>query len=461
MIDMILKQIEADHDNAVARLCQLLRIPSVSTDPAYRDQMQSAASWIAAQCNELRLDTQVLPSEGPPVVVARTRPDQVSNPTAPRILFYGHYDVQPPDPLEHWTTPPFEPTLRNGRIYARGAVDDKGQVMTFLEAIRAWQQCSSKLPGPITLIIEGEEEVGSVHLGPLLEQHRDLLTADICVVSDTSMWRADKPAITYALRGVVYFDVQLHGPKRDLHSGIYGGTLANPATILTRVLGDLFDAQHRINIPGFYDDVLPLNKSERDRWQELGFRDEDLLGPVDATAYGECGFSTLERRWSRPSCDVNGLYGGYMGQGAKTVIPSFAGAKVSFRIPTAMNPHKVAEQFETWLRQHKVGDLQWKITRHGEAWPVSVALDSPFMVAASRAIESAFGTPPAYIREGATIPVITDFKKQLNLDTLLIGFGLESDAIHSPNECFGLDRFLLGCNTHAQLLAEIAQVQSS
>ena len=458
MIDSILKSVEADHEHAVARLCEFLRIASIGTDPAYADDTRQAAEWVAKTCADLNLDAKIFPTGGNPVVVAHCRPENVVDPDAPRILFYGHYDVQPPDPIELWTTPPFEPDVRDGHVYARGALDDKGQLMTFLEALRAWtRHGDGKLPGPVTVIIEGEEESGSANLAPFLEQHKDLLAADVCVVSDTSMWDENTAAITYALRGLVYFDVQLHGPSRDLHSGMYGGTLANPATILARVLGQLFDEHHRINIPGFYDDVDPLTEEERQRWAELGFQDEVFLGEIDARPHGEAGFSTLERRWARPSCDVNGLYGGYMGEGAKTVIPTFAGAKVSFRITASMDPHKVAQQFENWLRSHNVGDLEWKITSHGMARPVATSLDSPYMAAAVRAIETVFDKPPALIREGATIPVVADFKTILGLDTLLIGFGLESDAIHSPNERFGLKRFLRGCQTHAALLAEIAQ----
>ena len=458
MIDQVLQTLEADHELSVARLCDFLQIASISTDPSYADQTRRGAEWVAQACRDLDLDTHIHPTDGHPVVIGHTRTEGVKNPTAPRILFYGHYDVQPPDPIEPWTSPPFEPTVRDGHVYARGALDDKGQLMTFLEAMRAWNRHGG-LPGPITVVIEGEEECGSVHLPALLQQQRRALAADVCVISDTSMWDAETPAITYALRGMVYFDVQLHGPTRDLHSGVYGGTLANPATVLARVLGRLFDAEHRINIPGFYDDVDALSEQERSSWARLGYDDAQFLAPVGARAFGEQGFTTLERRWARPACDVNGLYGGYMGEGAKTVIPTFAGAKVSFRIPASMDPQKVATQFESWLRDQDVGDLRWKITGLGTAWPVAAPLDSPYMAAATGAIERVFEKAPALVREGATIPIVADFKTVLGLDSLLIGFGLESDAIHSPNERFGLDRFLLGAKTHAVLLQKVAQLK--
>jgi len=308
----------------------------------------------------------------------------------------------------------------------------------------------------VTVMIEGEEECGSVGLPGFLEERQDDLKADIVVVSDTTMWDANTPAITYAMRGLIYFDLKLFGPSRDLHSGVYGGTLANPATLLPRVLARLLDNNNQVTIPGFYDDVAPLDDEERARWAKLGFKDEDFLGTVGSTAFGEEGYATLERRWARPSCDVNGLYGGYMGEGAKTVIPSFAGAKVSFRIPAAMDPVKTAEQFTDWIESQDVGGCTWKIEQHGQAYPVAVSIDSPYIAAAGRAIEQAKGRPPVLVRDGATIPIIADFKQRLGLDTLLIGFGLNEDGIHSPNECFGLDRFALGCKTHALLLEQVA-----
>ena len=454
----ILDHLDNDHDNAVQRMINLLAIPSVSTDPAYTPAVQKAASWVAGVCGQLGLETHVLEGGGHPAILARTTESAVENPDAPHILFYGHYDVQPPDPIELWTTPPFDPSVRDGKVYARGASDDKGQVLCFIEALRAYQATGRKLPCPVTLLIEGEEECGSVTLPTVLEKHKDLLKADICVVSDTAMWQGKHgitPCITYALRGLVYFDIKLFGPSRDLHSGVYGGVLANPANLLSRVLGKLFFDDNRVAIPGFYDQVDVLSKEERASWEALGFDEEQYLGSVGAQPFGESGYSTLERRWARPSCDINGLYGGYMGEGAKTVIPTFAGAKVSFRIPASMDPKKLAADFEEWVRGHDVGGCRWEIENHGEAYPVAAPTDSPFVTAASEAIQSVVGKPPVLVREGATIPVVADFKTKLGIDTLLIGFGLNSDNIHSPDEHFGLDRFLLGCKCHAALLAEM------
>lgn len=462
-LDTALAHLDADQSNAVGRLSDLLAIPSVSTDPAFASHVKAGAAWVAAYCEEMGLAVDTVSADGGhPVIIAKTTDRHVADPDAARILFYGHYDVQPPDPLDGWTTPPFEPDVRDGKVFARGACDDKGQVMCFLEAMRAYHATGQKLPCHVTLLIEGEEECGSVTLPKVLEEKADELKADICVVSDTGMWapgggKAPVPAITYALRGLVYFDVKLFGPSRDLHSGLYGGVLPNPANLLTRVMGKLMDDDNRVTIPGFYDDVADITDQEAAEWEQLGFSEDDYLGEVGAVPFGEKGFTTLQRRWSRPSCDINGLYGGYMGEGAKTVIASYAGAKVSFRIPANMDPRKLAKQFEAWINSHDVANCRWEITHHGEADPVAVPANSDWVRTASTAIEQVVGEPPALIREGATIPVIADLKNQLGLDSLLIGFGLNSDAIHSPDEHFGLDRFLLGCKCHAALLAHAGE----
>lgn len=474
MTQHLLDHLASDHDHAVKRLSKLLAIPSISTDPAYDKHVHAAASWVAAYCEELGMNVETLQPTSPegkkghPIVVARSTPKMVADDAKNRVLFYGHYDVQPPDPLDGWTTPPFEPTVRDNKLFARGTSDDKGQVMTFLEALRAFHDTDTKLPCHVTVLIEGEEECGSVSLPAFLQDHADLLEADdhtVCVVSDTSMWETKDPArpegylpaITYALRGLVYFDLKLHGPDRDLHSGVYGGTLANPATQLVGVLGKLTNDDNHITIPGFYDDVLPVTGEEHDAWKKLNFNEHNFTGDVGSHPFGERDFSTLERRWTRPAVDINGLYGGYMGEGAKTVIPTFAGAKVSFRIPANMDPRKVAQQFTDWLHQHDTGGCRWEITNHGEADPVATPTDSPWVVAASAAIRQTAGVAPALVRSGATIPVIADFKNRLGIDTLLIGFGLNSDNIHSPDEHLGLDRFLLGCQTHAALLDHLGR----
>ncbi len=464
--DLLLDHLTADQPQAVARLRDFLAIPSVSTDPAYREHVQRGAAWVADYCRDLGLAVEVIPTAGHPVVLASTRPEQVTPPagtaTPAKVLFYGHYDVQPADPLSLWTTPPFEPAIRDGAIVARGASDDKGQVLCFLEALRAWKKVHGTFPLHVTVMIEGEEEMGSVHLRPVIEARKAALAQHtVVIVSDTAMWDSDqgpRPAITYGMRGLVYFDVKLHGPARDLHSGVYGNTIANPATMLTGVLGRLFDAQHRVTIPGFYDDVLPVSAAERQAWSDLAFDEARFVEAIGLKqGFGEAGYPLLERRWARPACDINGLYGGYMGEGAKTVIPSFAGAKVSFRLAPNQQGDVVAKQFEAWLAGQDVHGCRWDITFMGACDPVMVSRDSPAMRAAFRAIEQVAGQAPVLIRDGATVPVVGDFKKMLGLDSLLIGFGLNDDRIHSPNEKFDLANFYLGCKTHALVLAELAK----
>lgn len=465
-VPAVLRHLKKDRPKAIDRLKQFLSIPSVSTDMKYAPDVQRAAAWMARALEEAGLKAKVVKTPRHPVVLAHSDPAAAA-PDAPRVLFYGHYDVQPPDPLEKWTTKPFEPTIRGGKIYARGAVDDKGQVMTFVESLRAWKAVAGgKLPVHVTALIEGEEECGSPSLHAFLKANQKSLAApkhDFVLISDTGQWEGSppvRPSITYGLRGLQYFDVKLHGPSRDLHSGIYGGTLANPATILVGVLGRLFDKDRRVTIPGFYDGVLPLSPAEKRAWAKLKFDEKKFLGDVGARPVGEKGFTTLERRWARPSCDVNGIYGGYMGEGAKTVIPSFAGAKVSFRLAAHQSAKKVAAGFTKWLKSQEVYGCRWEITDLHGADPVLGATDSRWIRAAARACKQSAGIEPPLVREGATIPVCIDFKRMLGLDSLLVGFGLNDDCIHSPNEKFNLDCFDLGCRTHAALLAELGKKQA-
>ena len=457
MLDQVLDYLKADQPAARDRLVEFLTIPSVSTDPAYTQQVHQAAQWVVQRLGECGLLTQVIATAGHPVVIGRSLPD-MAPPNAPTVLYYGHYDVQPPDPLEEWATAPFQPTVRDGAIYARGACDDKGQVSCFLEALRAWSQTTGTLPCHVIVMIEGEEECGSANLPAMLEARKQELAADIVVISDTTMWDRQTVAITYGLRGLLYYDVQLHHANRDLHSGMYGGVLANPATMLTRVLGRLFDDDHRVTIPHFYDDVLPLSPQEKRQWADLCFDEmHQCLAPVGVgTAFGEAGFTTLERLWSRPACDINGLYGGYGGAGAKTVIPSFAGAKISFRLAPDQDPAKIGQAFEHWLTSYDVRGCQWQLQQLGSAHPVVVPSNSPYIAAAQKAVECTSGRPAVLVREGATLPVVADFKRILAIDSLLLGFGLKDDCIHAPNEKFNLSCFELGCRTHAVLLAELS-----
>jgi len=458
-MEKLLAYIDEHREEAIARLSEYLAIPSVSTDAAHADDIRKAAEWTRGQLEACGLEAAVESTAGHPAVVGRT-PDK--KPDRPTVLFYGHYDVQPPDPVEKWRTPPFEPTIRDGAIYARGASDDKGQVACFLEALRAWHEVAGECPVNLIVLIEGEEEIGSANLPAFLEAQRKRFDADVAVVSDTAMWNENTPAITYALRGLLYFDIQLHGPSRDLHSGVYGGTVANPATELALVLGQLFDADHRVTIPGFYDDVAALDEAERRAWEQLNFDERAWAASVGLDAlHGEAGFSTLERRWARPSCDVNGLYGGYMAEGAKTVIPSYAGAKVSFRLAADQQPDRIAAAFRDWLERRTPPGCRWRIREHGRAHPVRVSTDSPHLRAAERAMQIGCGAPPVLVREGATIPVVATFRQLLGIDTILMGFGRHDDAIHSPNEKFELANFERGARSHAALLRELSELKSS
>ncbi len=459
MLEQVFKVLECSRQARLDRLFEYLRIDSVSTDPSYEPSIKAAAEHTADLLRAGGLEAEVLPTDSHPCVLATT-PDDMPADDVPHVLFYGHYDVQPPDPLELWTTPPFDPQVRDGAVYARGASDDKGQVACFIEAVRAWHEVHGKLPVKLTVLIEGDEECGSAELEPFIEAHRDRLDADVAVVSDTSMWDDKTPAITYGLRGLLYFDLKLHGPNRDLHSGVYGGSVANPLNELAKVLGRLFDDDHHITLDGFYDDVTGASDDERAEWSKLDFKDADWAGSIGMDAvHGEAGYPTLERRWARPSCDINGLCGGYTGAGAKTVIPAFANAKVSFRLAPEQNPARIADRFRGWLDARTPPGCRWEVKEFGRAAPVVINREAPYLAAAARAMEVGFGVKPVLVREGATIPVVGSFKQLLGLDTLLVGLGRHDDAIHSPNEKFELESFEAGCRTHAALLEALGKMK--
>lgn len=458
MLQDVLNYIDQQQKSAVDRMIDLLKIPSVSTDPQFSQDVRKAAAWVNQQLQEAGLQSQICKTAGHPIVLA-TNDDAPAD--APHILYYGHYDVQPADPLGKWDSPPFEPVIKDNAVVARGASDDKGQVCCILEALKAWKKVAGKIPVRVTVLIEGEEECGSGSLHQFVVENQEKLKADVCVISDTTMWNPETVAITYGLRGLLYFDIKIHGPNRDLHSGMFGGILANPCNVLTNVLGKIFDDDHRVTIPGYYDNVQAICEKEQEQWNELDFDEmADCLTPVGVTQpHGEIGYTTLQRRWARPACDINGLYGGYGGEGAKTVIPSFAGAKVSFRLAANQCPDRIAQLFEAWLNSHNVHGCRWEITNLGGALPVAVSRESPYMSAAAKAINASSGKDPVLVREGATIPVVGQFKQDLDLDSLLIGFGLFDDKIHSPNEKFDLRCFKLGCRTHAALIAEFADLK--
>ncbi|MCA9178214.1 MAG: dipeptidase, partial [Planctomycetales bacterium] len=420
--------------------------------------VRRAAQWVAKQLSDLGLDTELVETPGHPIVYAETPP--VEN--APVALVYGHYDVQPPDPLDEWVSPPFEPTCRNGNVYARGATDDKGQMLTHIMSLQAWMATEGRLPLQIKFLIEGEEEVGSANIEAFLEERRQQLACDIVVISDTSQFGPGQPAITYGLKGIAYYELLLQGPSQDLHSGTFGGAVTNPANTLARILGELVDSSGRITLPGFYDNVLELSEHERESFASLPFRDQDFMAAIGVEGVtGEAGYSTLERRWARPTCDVNGLWSGYQGEGAKTVLPARAGAKFSFRLVPNQDPKQVSQSLASWLEQRMPPGIRYKLIDHHGAPGVVVPLDSPFMAAASRAIERGFGAAPVYIREGGSIPIVNTFKAMLGADTLLLGWGLNDDNMHSPNEKFSLADYQRGIHASACLWDELSRIAST
>ncbi|MEM8835973.1 MAG: M20/M25/M40 family metallo-hydrolase [Planctomycetota bacterium] len=476
-MDRVIEALPGREQKAIERLVEWLRIPSVSTDPAYRDDTRRAAEWcrdelIAAGFEAELRETGTPDAPGHPMVWATNEGE--AGYEGPHVLFYGHYDVQPPDPLELWESAPFEPVIKpadtaNGRkpedvpgerVVARGAVDDKGQVATFLEAVRAWKDEAGGVPIKITCMIEGEEESGSANLEQYMRAHKDELSkCDVCVVSDTGMLGRGKPAITYGLRGLAYTEVVLHGPDQDLHSGQWGGRVPNPINELSKVLAELWDSDRRVTIPGFYDDVLEPTPAEREAWSKLGFDQHAALAKVGVGPdgdIGEAGWTGLEREWARPTCDINGIWGGYTGAGAKTVIPAMASAKISFRLVANQDPDTIRDAFFAWLGQRTPPGCRWEMIDHSGGHPGNVPTDSPHLKAAVTALRDAGGVEPALIKTGGSIPVVGMLKATLDLDTLLIGFGLDDDRVHSPNEKFELECYRLGVRTHARLIGTFA-----
>jgi acetylornithine deacetylase/succinyl-diaminopimelate desuccinylase-like protein len=437
-----------------SELCELLRIPSVSAIGEHRGDIERAADWVLGQFKSLGFRAEKTPTPGNPLVYA----ESPAVPGAPTVLVYGHYDVQPVDPLAEWTTPPFEPTRRGENLYARGATDDKGQMFTHIKSAEAWLKTEGKLPVNLKYLIEGEEEVSSGNLFPFVEREHAKLACDVAVISDSSQFAPGQPAITYGLRGIAYFELRLTGPKQDLHSGTFGGAVTNPAGALCRIIAALVDKQGRIQVPGFYDDVVPLTDQERRQFAALDFDEAAFTRQIGVEGLsGEAGYTTLERRWARPTFDVNGLTSGYQGEGAKTVLPARASAKFSFRLVPNQDPKKISAALEPFLRSLLPPGIKMELIDFHGAPGVVVPLDSPYMAAAIRAIERGFGKKPVFMREGGSIPIVTTFRQQLGVDTLLLGWGLDDDNAHSPNEKFNLADFHRGIKASAYLWAELAK----
>ena len=453
----VLDQIDRDLPAALDRLSALLRIPSISTDPAYKTQVREAADWLVKDLKGLGFDARRDDTPGHPMVVAHGGAEN-----GPHLLFYGHYDVQPVDPLDLWHTDPFDPQLQdtpNGKVIrARGSSDDKGQLMTFVEACRAWLSVHGSLPVKLTFFLEGEEESGSPSLVPYMKEHRDALRADIALICDTGLFDAQTPAITTMLRGLVGQEVIVHGPDRDLHSGSFGGAAMNPARVLSKILAALHDEDGRVTIPGFYDGVPELSNALRAQWDGLGFDADAFLGAVGLKhPAGEKGRSALEMIWSRPTAEINGMISGYTGAGFKTVLPARASAKVSFRLVGQQDPHAIRAAFQDFVRARIPADCKVEFIEHG-ASPASVMETShPAFEAARRALSDEWPRPAAFTGSGGSIPIAGYFKTILGMDSMLIGFAKDDDQIHSPNEKYDLDSFHRGIRSWARIIDAIAR----
>jgi acetylornithine deacetylase/succinyl-diaminopimelate desuccinylase-like protein len=458
----VLDRIDADFDDSLQRLFKLLRIKSISADPAFAKDCTAAAEHLAADIATLGFKTEVRPTAGHPAIVAKRNGGAG---TRPHVLFYGHYDVQPVDPLDLWHRPPFEPVVTDhadGRkiIVARGAEDDKGQLMTFVEACRAWTAVTGSLPLDVTILIEGEEEIGSKNFVPFLEQNKQELAADFALVCDTGMWDPETPAITTSLRGLVYEEVKIKAANRDLHSGVFGGGAQNPIRVLTRILGGLHDDNGHITIPGFYDGVEDLPPEIREQRAKLDLTAESFLKPVGLSIpAGETDRLLIEQVSSRPTCDINGIVGGYIGEGSKTVIPAEASAKVSFRLVEGQDPVKIQAAFRKYVTDRLPKDCSAVFLNHSNASAIALDWNMKPLAAARRALTDEWGKEALLVGSGASIPIVADFKHTLGLDSVLIGFGLDDDNIHSPNEKYDLKSFHKGIRSWARIIAALAEAK--
>ncbi|WP_279482779.1 dipeptidase [Aureimonas sp. SK2] len=458
-LDSVLACLDLNLDRSVERLQDLLRIPSISTDPAYAAECRRAAEWLTGDLSAIGFEARVAETAGHPMVVAHRKGPKGS----PHVLFYGHYDVQPVDPLDLWDADPFDPkvvAMPDGtrRITGRGSADDKGQLMTFVEACRAYIAETSGLPCSVTIFLEGEEESGSPSLLPFLDANRDELTADVALICDTNMWDRETPAISTGLRGLVGEEVTIKAASMDLHSGYFGGAAANPIRVLAKILADLHDADGRVTLPGFYDGVPDLPEDVRRVWNELPFSEEAFLGSVGLSVpAGEKGRSVLEQTWSRPTAEVNGIEGGYTGKGFKTVIAAEAHAKVSFRLVFDQDPAKIRESFRAFVRERLPADCSVEFHEHGGSPAIQLPFDSPVLQTAREALSDEWPKPAVMIGMGGSIPVVGEFKRRLGMPSLLIGFGLGDDRIHSPNEKYEMTSFAKGQRSWARVLAALGE----
>jgi acetylornithine deacetylase/succinyl-diaminopimelate desuccinylase-like protein len=452
-LETVLTRLADNSDAALRRLFELLAIPSISTDPAFSADCARAADWLCAELQSIGFTATVRSTPGRPMVVGHA---SCGRPNAPKVLFYGHYDVQPADPAELWREPPFEPRLVEApggpQIVARGASDDKGQVMTFVEACRAFQETGGA-PCDVVVLFEGEEETGSPSLPAFLAENGKELAADVALVCDTNMWDRETPAITTMLRGLLLEEIVVHGAERDLHSGMFGGPAINPIRVLARIIADLHDAAGRVTVPGFYDGVDELPEEIATQWRGLEFDPAAFLGGVGLSVpAGESDRSALEQIWSRPTCDVNGIVGGYTATGSKTVLPAQASAKISFRLVSRQDPDRIRESFRAFVHARLPADVTVDFLPHGGSPALTLPIASEALSRARRALHQEWGREPALVGSGGSIPIVGAFKRDLGMDALMIGFALEDDRIHSPNEKYELSSFQRGARSWARIL---------
>ncbi len=436
--------VEANKDRFLEELFELLRFPSVSADPQFKEGVLNTAEFVAQKLKDAGADNvEICPTAGYPIVYG----EKIFDPSLPTVLVYGHYDVQPADPIELWDTPPFEPTVRDGKIYARGSADDKGQFYMHVKAFE-YMVKEKELACNVKFMIEGEEEVGSANLGIFVAANKERLKADVIVISDTSMISLENPSLETGLRGLSYVEVEVTGPNRDLHSGVYGGAVANPATILSKMIASLHDENNHITISGFYDDVLELTPEERKALNEAPFDVEEYEKDLGITeVWGEKGFTTIERTGIRPTLEVNGIWGGYIGEGAKTVLPSKAFAKISMRLVPNQNSERITKLFQDHFEKIAPKSVKVEVKPHHGGEPVVTPTDSIAYKAAEKALEETFKKKPIPTRGGGSIPIVALFEKELGIKTVLLGFGLDSDNLHSPNEKYGIENYLKGIET--------------
>ncbi len=443
-MNLIRDYIETHRQRMLDELFALIRFPSISADPKYKQDVLHAADYVAARLQDAGADhVEVCQTAGNPIVYG----ERITDHTKPTVLVYGHYDVQPPDPLDLWESPPFEPTLRDGKIYARGACDDKGQFYMHIKAFELMMQTNT-LPCNVKFMIEGEEEVGSNNLSIFVQENKNKLKADVVLISDTSMISMENPSLETGLRGLAYLEVEVTGPNRDLHSGVYGGAVANPATILAKMIASLHDSNNRITIPGFYDEVTELTAEEREALNAAPYQEEAYKKDLNVKElWGEKGYSTFERTGTRPTLEVNGIWGGYIGEGAKTVLPSKAHAKISMRLVPNQSSEKITQLFSEHFTSIAPASVTVKVTPHHGGEPVVTPTDSIAFKAAQKAIAEAFGKEPIPTRGGGSIPIVALFEAVLGIKTVLMGFGLDSDALHSPNEKYDVFNYYKGIET--------------